>query len=173
MRRSGEDEGRRDRVRCIDIDESMEQRTFDAIAPFQGNGDVVLMNFKMLCNRCHLHRSYLLPLSYASHIRNARHACALPVESSLRYRHHTTTPPHLSLLASRSDSSKQRMSSSLTVLLSDVSACILPHCKPSHRLTWALDVPDNASGRVVHEFNAHLRHTTSRAWSHRCQYAGR
>lgn len=30
--------------------------------------------------------------------------------------------------------------------------------------TWALDIADNASGSVVHEFNAHLGDTSTRAY---------
>ena len=65
-----------------------------------------------------------------------------------------------SLRASRSDSSRQRMSSSRTVAqsVSKPNTPILRFCR-----TGSLDVSDDGTGGVVHEFNADLGHTSTRA----------
>lgn len=77
---------------------------------------------------------------------------------------HTPRRVYLSLLASRSDSSRHRMSSSRTVfpaLASQLSRFF--GFRLSHR-TWALDVADDGAGGVVHELDADLGHATAGAW---------
>ena len=78
--------------------------------------------------------------------------------------HHHASPFYVyrNLLASLSDSSRHRMSSTLTVMY--CQHCVLK--KDLLTRTWSLHVPDDASACVVHEFNSDLGNTTSRACSH-------
>ena len=76
---------------------------------------------------------------------------------------------YLSLRASRSDSSRHRMSSSRTVAhhqdqRPSSPRSLAPACLGQAELTWSLDVPDDRSGLVVHELDADLRDTTARAY---------
>lgn len=82
--------------------------------------------------------------------------------------------PYLNLRASRSDSRRQRMSSSRTGR--NLLVCVLIPISPSFQplqhgasrifniwgcRTWALDVADNASGGIVHKLNSDLGDTST------------
>lgn len=89
--------------------------------------------------------------------------------------------PYLNLLASRSDSSRQRMSSSRT---ENIDVSFIAHQEPADlRLassscmlrdirgkefcavrTWAFDVADDASGGIVHKLDSDLSNTSSRTY---------
>lgn len=71
----------------------------------------------------------------------------------------TTSTIYRSLLASRSDSSRQRMSFSRTVTSQHLS----PTSRCRRVRTGALDVADDAAGSVVHELDAALGNTTTGA----------
>lgn len=91
---------------------------------------------------------------------------------------HSLRPhPYLNLRASRSDSSRQRMSSSRTVryLLAKMASLTIPshNCvswifraslRDGGLRTWALDVADNASGGIVHELDSDLSDTSTGAY---------
>ena len=71
---------------------------------------------------------------------------------------------YLSLLASRSDSSKQRISSSRTCQ-NGISSLVFTRGYQMLGVSyWSLDVPDDGSGLVVHELDADLGNATARAW---------
>jgi hypothetical protein len=89
----------------------------------------------------------------------------MPLSESLQSRSpfHPTSrrSVYLSLLASRSDSSRQRISFSRTGKKVRSVSRVIPALGCIH--TWALDVADDASGGVVHELDADLGHTSTRA----------
>ncbi len=70
---------------------------------------------------------------------------------------------YLNLLASRSDSRRQRISSSRTNLIF-FSLGSLFAMVSEVLLTWALDVTNNTSSRVVHEFHSHLGDASTRTY---------
>jgi len=65
--------------------------------------------------------------------------------------------------ASRSDSSRQRMSSTRTGQNFSNRGYVTQTANSISR-TWAFDVPDNRTGCVVHELDANLRDTTTRTY---------
>jgi len=81
----------------------------------------------------------------------------------------TANPHHLNLLASRSDSSRQRMSSSRTnwQTVSKNRLALITQLRSDSAtplggtLTWAFDVANDTSRCIVHEFNTHLCHTST------------
>jgi hypothetical protein len=84
--------------------------------------------------------------------------------------------PYLNLRASRSDSRRQRISSSRTIgsFVSSQSSCFLlwrPKSLDRNRLsilenrTWALDVADDGSGGIVHELDSDLSDTSTGTYS--------
>ena len=91
--------------------------------------------------------------------RNPKTKQELPPQSSLP----SVVFLYLRRRASRSDSRRQRISSTRTAGHVD-----LANARGARRLknrTWALDVADDGAGLVVHELNANLGDTTTRTWS--------
>lgn len=103
-----------------------------------------------------------LPYAFRNRTVVKMHMPIAPVRPNQYRRNRSPLLPSLyrSLLASRSDSSKQRISFSRT----SAGQISIEEVKMGGQIaTWALDVTDDASGSVVHELDADLSHTTTGA----------